>query len=116
MTSDELKRRTREFALRAIRLARTLDDDRVGRTIGNPLLRSASSVGANCRAACRARSSAEFRVKLGICEEEADESVYWIELLIDSGLVKHELLAPRLAEANELTAIIVASIKTSKGQ
>ncbi|MEQ8848728.1 four helix bundle protein [Botrimarina sp.] len=85
--ANEIRQRTREFGLRAIRLVRSLPSDMVADTLGKQLLRSATSVGANYRAACRARSAAEFRSKLGICEEEADESIYWIELLVDSKLV-----------------------------
>jgi four helix bundle protein len=97
-----------------IRLVRSLPRDVVANTLGKQLLRSATSVGANYRAACRARSSAEFRAKLGICEEEADESIYWIELLVDANLVPQEKVEPLLKEANEILAIIVASIKTSR--
>ncbi|TWT74466.1 hypothetical protein Pla123a_32890 [Posidoniimonas polymericola] len=113
---DEFKQRTKAFGLRVIRLVQSLGDDRVSRVIGNQLLRSGTSVGANYRGACRARSAAEFRAKLGICEEECDESIYWIELLVDSDLVKEELVAPLLSEADELLAMIVASINTSRNK
>ncbi len=82
--------------------------------ISKQLLRSATSVGANYRAARRARSTAEFQAKLGIVEEEADESVYWLELIVESSLLKATLVTPLLIEAGEITAIIVASLKTSK--
>ncbi|MCH7751708.1 MAG: four helix bundle protein [Planctomycetes bacterium] len=114
MNPEEMKQRTRQFALRVIKLVQSLPDDRVARTLGQQLLRSGTSVGANYRAACRARSDAEFRAKLGIVEEEGDESAYWIELLIDSGIVSAYLLENILQEADELVAIVVASIKTSK--
>ena len=84
--------------------------------IGKQLLRSGTSVGANYRAACRARSPQEFRAKLGIVEEEADESSYWIELLVEAGLVKETLVEGLLKEANEILAIVIASIKTSQGR
>jgi four helix bundle protein len=111
---EDLKLRTRQFGLRIIRLVQSLEGDRVGRTIGNQLLRSGTSVGANYRAACRARSQAEFRAKLGIVEEEADESIYWMELLIEAEIVPQQKLDGLLSEANELLSIIVSSINTSK--
>lgn len=86
MTTEELKQRTKQFALRNIKLVQSLPSEDVARTIGRQLLRSGTSVGANYRAACRARSDAEFRAKLGIVEEEADESAYWMELLVESGV------------------------------
>ena len=82
--------------------------------IGRQLLRSATSVGANYRAACRGRSPAEFCAKLGIVEEEADESIYWLELLADGKIVKRELLTALLDEANQITAMVVASLQTAK--
>ncbi len=94
----------------------SLPNNDASRVLGKQLLRSATSVGANYRAACRARSAAEFRAKLGICEEEADESIYWIEMLVDAGLVRAELVTELLTEANELRAIVVASIKTSSSK
>lgn len=109
-----LRTRTKQFALRIIRLVDSLPNKRAATVIGEQLLRSATSVGANYRAAQRARSRAEFRAKLGIVEEEADESVYWIELLMESGLVKQELLEDLHREANEITAMVVASIRTSR--
>jgi four helix bundle protein len=84
------------------------------RTLGQQLSRSGTSIGANYRAACRARSRPEFRAKLGICEEEADESLYWMELLIDSGKVKASLLKDLIEEGKEILAVIVSSIKTSR--
>jgi four helix bundle protein len=108
------KDRTKQFALRVIQVAQAVDSDHVGRRLGDQLLRSGTSVGANYRAACRARSPAEFRAKLGIVEEECDESAYWMELLVDSGLVPESRLADLRSEADEILAIVVASIKTSK--
>ena len=111
---NDLKARTKEFGLRVIRLVETLPKTRTADVLGRQLLRSGTSVGANYRAACRGRSAAEFQAKLGIVEEEADESAYWIEMLTDAGLVKTSLIEPLLREANELTAIIVSSIRTSR--
>jgi len=87
MTEIEMKQRTKAFALRVIKLTSSLSKDFVGRRLGDQLLRSGTSVAANYRAACRARSKADFASKLGIVEEEADESALWIELLVESALV-----------------------------
>ena len=114
ITSEQLKERTKQFALRVIRLVNALPRSRVADVIGRQLLRSATSVGANYRAACRARSRAEFVAKLGIVEEEIDESAYWLELLIEAGIVPSARLADLVQEADELTAIIVASRKTAR--
>ena len=111
---NDLKDRTKQFALRVIRLVEVLPRSRSADVIGKQLLRSGTSVGANYRSACRARSAADFRSKMGIVEEEADESAYWMELLIEAGLMKPKLLEKLLQEANELTAIAVTSIKTSR--
>ena len=110
-----MKQRTKTFALRVIKVAGGVSKDFVGRRLGDQLLRAGTSVAANYRAACRARSKADFTSKLGIVEEEADESALWIELLIESGVVPKRRLEKLLGEANELTAIIVASRKTSGG-
>jgi len=88
MTPQELKDRTREFALRVVRATQSLPKGRVAWVLGDQLLRSGTSVGANYRAACRARSKAEFLAKLGVVEEEADESLYWMKLLVAAGIVK----------------------------
>src|SRR5436190_6540226 len=114
-SAEEFRKRTKQFALRILRLVSTLPNTMPGRHIGSQLLRAGTSVGANYRAACRARSRAEFCAKLGIVEEEADETVYWLELLVEVGIVRAELLAGLIREANELVAIIVASIRTSRG-
>jgi four helix bundle protein len=110
----DLKIRTRQFAVRVIRLVDSLKPSRSTEVIGKQLLRCGTSVGANYRAACRGRSKAEFLAKLGIVEEEADECVFWMQLLIDAGLVKPEVIDSLMSEANELTAIVVASMKTAK--
>ncbi len=115
MIESELKQRTKAFALRVIKLANTLLKDNVGRRLGDQLLRSGTSVAANYRSACRARSKADFIFKLGIVEEEADESALWIELLVESGLVSSRRLDKLLDEANQLTAFMVSSRKSSAG-
>ena len=107
-----MKARTKAFALRLIKVATVLSEDAVGRRLGDQLLRSGTSVAANYRAACRARSKADFLSKLGIAEEEADESMFWMELLVESGLMPAGKLRELIDEANQLTAIIVASRKT----
>jgi four helix bundle protein len=112
--AEELKRRTKSFALRVIRLIDSLPKGRTGDVIGRQLLRAATSVGANYRAACRARSQAEFAAKIGIVEEEADESAYWLELIVESGLLPAARVEDLLAEANELVAIFVASARTAE--
>ena len=109
----DLKVRTKVFALRVIRAYRGLPSSDEARVIGRQLLRSATSVGANYRAACRARSRAEFIAKLGIVLEEADEA-YWLELLLETGILDHKRLGPLLGEANELTSIFVSSLRTAK--
>lgn len=110
----DLKARTKAFAVRVIRLVDSLPRSRSCDVIGHQLMKSATSVGANYRSACRGRSRAEFTAKLGIVEEEADESVYWLELLVEAGLVEEKLLVELMREANEITAMTVASIKTAK--
>ena len=114
MDKEEMKRRTKQFALRVIRLVESLPKGRTAEVIGRQLLRSGTSVGANYRAACRAKSTADFISKMGTVEEEADESLYWMELLIEAGIVKSERLEPLMKEAGELLAITVASINTAK--
>ncbi len=114
MDKEALKGRTKQFALRVINLVEALPKNQAGRAIGNQLIRSGTSVGANYRSACRGRSKAEFISKLNIALEEADESGYWLELIIEGNLLKKERVEHLLKEANELAAIINASIKTSK--
>jgi four helix bundle protein len=114
MTPKEMQTRTKEFALRIIKLVDALRRSTAGWVIGRQLLRSATSVGANYRAVCRAQSHAEFAAKLSIVVEEADESVYWLELLQESGLIKPRQLIELLKEGNELVAISVAARKTAK--
>lgn len=114
MDSNDLKQRTKRFALRVINLVNALADGRSADVMGRQLLRSATSVGANYRAACRAKSTADFISKMGTVEEEADECMYWMELLSEAGLMQAEKLQPLMAEANELVAITVSSIKTAR--
>jgi four helix bundle protein len=113
-SAEEFKQRTKRFALRVIRLVESLPATRTTNVLVGQLLRSGTSVGANYRAACRARSAAEFRSKLGTVEEEADESIYWIELLVESGKVRQNLVAALIQEANEIVAMTVASIRSSR--
>jgi four helix bundle protein len=111
---NDLKQRTKDFALRIIKLVESLPKTRTSEVLGKQLLRSGTSVGANYRAACRSRSPAEFQAKMGIVEEEADECGYWIELLTESAQVKPTRVFELLKEAGEITAIAVTSIKTSR--
>jgi four helix bundle protein len=112
---EELRNRTKRFALRIIRLFQHLPRTTEPQVLGKQLLRSGTSVGANYRAAGRARSKAEFISKMGIVVEEADETVFWVECLIELGIVKPELLTDILDEANELVAIFAASQRTARG-
>ncbi len=114
MTKEELKKRTKDYALRIIKLVRALPSTSDGRTIGYQLIRCGTSVGANYRAACRARSTAEFVAKIGIVIEEADEAAFWLELIVESGLMKKELIEPLLKETDEIISIMVASSKSSQ--
>jgi four helix bundle protein len=111
---EQLRDRTKAFANRIIRLYVALPTKPLAQTIGKQLLRAATSVGANYRAACRGRSRAEFIAKLGVVVEEADETIYWLELLADNGLVPSRRLTELLKEAHELTAIFTAAQATSK--
>jgi four helix bundle protein len=116
ITPESMKRRTKQFALRVIRVVKSLPErNRPADVIGGQLLRAGTSVGANYRSACRAKSTPDFISKLGTVEEEADESLYWMELLIESGLVKEYKLEKLMREGSEIIAIIVASINTARG-
>ena len=114
MDKEEMKRRTKQFALRVIRLTEALPKGRAPEVIGRQLLRSGTLVGANYRAACRAKPTADFISKMGPVEEEADESLFWMELLIEAGIVESERLDSLMKEADELLAITIASINTAK--
>lgn len=105
--------RTKQFALRTMKLVGALPKSIEGRAIGGQLIRSGTSIAANYRVACRARSKAEFIAKLGTVEEEADESAFWLELIIEGGLLAAAQVQPLLTEASELVAITAASKKTA---
>jgi four helix bundle protein len=114
MEPKDLKQRTKKFALRIIRLVESLPRGKITDVIGKQLLRSGTSVGANYRSACRAKSTADFISKMGTVEEEADESIYWMELLIESGLISKDEVGELLDEADQIVAITVSSIKTAR--
>ena len=114
MGENDLKDRTKMFARRVLRLIDSLPKNRQGWIIGDQLGRSGTSVGANYRAACRGRSRAEFIAKLGTVIEEADESAYWLELIIEEKILKADLVKPLWEEAQEITAIMVTSRKTAE--
>lgn len=111
MNEAQFKDRTKKLALRVIHLVDSLPRKRSADVIGRQLLR-ATSVGANYRAACRAKSRKDMIAKLGIVEEEADESLYWLELIIESGMMRKTLLAPLIDETNQILSMVVASQKT----
>jgi four helix bundle protein len=114
VNENDLKKRTKQFGLQVIKLVESLPSGQTAQTIGNQLLRSGMSVGANYRAACRGRSKADFIAKAGISLEEADECLYWMELLQEAGIVPIEKMKDLMKEADELVAIFTASIKTAK--
>jgi four helix bundle protein len=109
MTKDDLKTRTKQFALRVLILVDALPNSKSGRAIDGQLVRSGTSVGSNYRAACRSRSRAEFMAKFGIVEEEADESAFWLKSITDHKLLKEARVKSLRTEAGELTAIMAAS-------
>jgi four helix bundle protein len=113
MNSEEFKNRTKAYGLRLIRLVESLPKTKA---IAAQLVRCGISVGANYRAACRARSRADFAAKMGVVEEECDESLYWMELLIEAGLVKANLLASLRNEGSEILSIVVSSIRTARSR
>src|SRR3989442_6277454 len=114
MDQAEMKSRTKAFALRVVRVAEALPRSRAADVIGRQLLRAGTSVGANYRAVCRARSLADFVSKMGIVEEEADECAYWLEVLADSGIMSASRLSDLRRECDQILSIIVASIRTAK--
>ena len=116
MNDVELKKRTKAFAVRVIRLAEALPKSRTANIIGGQLIRCGTSVGSNYRAACRAKSRADFIAKMGIVEEECDETIYWMELVIELDLVDERRIADLKIEANEILSIAVASIKTARSR
>jgi four helix bundle protein len=114
MEKRDLKERTKNFALKVIRVVEMLPKGRITDILCRQLMKAGTSVGANYRAACRAKSTADFISKMGIVEEEADETIYWMELLIEAGLVQKDNLIPLLDEANQILAMTVSSIKTAR--
>src|SRR5213593_742355 len=114
MTREEMKARTKAYANRVVKLCAALPNNWIARAIGHQLLRSGTSVGANYRAVCRSKSHSDFVNKLRIVEEECDESLFWMELLVDNKIITQRKLANLMAEGNELLAIIVASAKTAR--
>jgi four helix bundle protein len=114
MTKQELLQRTKSYVLRVIKVVQALPRDDVAKVLGKQLLRAGTSVGANYRAACRGRSAADFIGKLKIVEEEADESLYWMDLLVESNIMPQRRLAALMCEGNEIVSMIVAAIKTTR--
>lgn len=114
MVQGDLKNRTKRLALEIIKICETLPKGRTAEVLGRQLLRAGTSAGANYRSACRARSTADFISKMGVVEEELDESIYWIELLVESGILKSKTVDFLVKEANELLSITMASINTAK--
>ena len=115
MNPDDMKKRTKAYALAIIRFVQTLPATPTARLIGNQLLKCGTSVGANYRASCRAKSLPDFIAKMGIIEEEGDESLYWMELLVDSGTVSSSAVAELCDEGDQIVAIVVSSINTARG-
>lgn len=115
MNPGEMKKRTKAYALAIIRLVQSLPNTPTARLVGSQLLKCGTSVGANYRAPCRAKSQADFIAKMGIVEEEADESLYWMEILVDSNVVQPSAVAELSDEGNQIVAIVVASINTARG-
>jgi four helix bundle protein len=109
MNAAELRQRSKTFSLRVLKLVGALPNNVQGRAIGSQLIRSGMSVGANYRAACKARSKAEFVAKIGVVEEEADESVFWMELIVESGMLREKVVESLLLEARQLAAIMARS-------
>lgn len=114
MDSGELKQRTKRYALWVIKLVDALPKNAIGRVIAYQLMKSGTSTAANYRAACRARSRAEFIAKIGTVIDEADESAFWLELIIESELIKKDRVEPLLQETNEIISIMVATSKSTK--
>jgi four helix bundle protein len=112
--TEELRKRTMQFALRVVRLFRSLPNSAEARVVGQQLLRSGTSVAANYRAVCKARSRADFVSKLGIVEEEVDESVFWLEFLVEANMMPRKRMSDLISEAKQLTAIFGASRLTAK--
>ena len=116
MQKQEFAKRTMQFGLRVIHLAESLPNSQTARVIGNQLIRAGTAVGANYRSALRGKSRADFIAKMGIVEEECDESLYWMQMLIEAGIVKKSRLTELMSEANEIIVIVVSSIKTARAR
>jgi len=114
MDAEELKKRTKQLGLRIIKLIELLPSSKAANVIGNQLLRSGTSVGANYRSACRARSKPDFISKASISIEEADESLYWMEMLVEAEIMPKEKLAVLMKETDEIVATLTASVKTAR--
>jgi len=114
MSEKDLKGRTKLFALRVMKLVDALPKSTTGRAIGNQIIRSGTSVGANYRAACRGRSKAEFTAKLGTVAEEADETCFWLELIMEGCLIPRPQVEPLYKEADERTAIFTTAVRSAK--
>src|ERR1043165_2011715 len=114
MTREEMKARTKTYANRVVKLCSALPGNWIARILGQQLLRSGTSVGANYRAVCRAKSNSDFINKLRIVEEECDESLFWMELLVENNLVQRPRLIDLMKETDEIIAIVVASAKTAR--
>jgi len=114
MNAEQFKQRTKQFGIRIVKLVEALPRSPTASVIGRQLLRSGTSVGANYRAVCRAKSRADFIAKLGIVEEECDESIYWLEMLVETNPIKPVLVSSLIQEGEEILAIVVASAKTAR--
>jgi four helix bundle protein len=114
MTPEELKQRTKAFGLRYIKVIEALPKSRTADMLARQLVRSGTSVGANSRSACRGRSGKDFVSKVDIAIEEADESLYWLEVMVDAGLMSQKRLASLIKEGNEIVAILTATSRTTK--
>ena len=114
MDPEGLKQRTKAFAVRAVKTTEALPKKRAADIIARQVIRSATAVGVNYRATCRARSHREFTAKIGVVAEEADETLYWLEILIETGLMEEARLKDLIQETNELTAIFTASSHTAR--
>ena len=114
MNREELKARTKAFAVRVVKMTESLPKTRAANIVARQVIRSATSVGANYRAACRGRSHREFTAKIGVVAEEADESLYWLEILVETGLMSKAKLENLTKEADELTAIFTAASHTAR--
>ena len=115
MTSAELKARTKRFAIAVVTIARSFPADPVTTVITRQIVKSGTSVEANCRSACRGKSKPDFISKMAIAEDEADETQYWLEVLTEAGIIKADAVASLIEEAEQLVRIFVASINTARG-